>query len=177
MDIAAIKTELAGLLGSLLAIDRTTGLPYADPYREGETVRAYVQARFSLPETDLPAWIIFTNAATYPVPPDQTVERLARETRDMALCLYVSVAQSGTDGEAEAAVEPYIEMARNLIQSHPLLYDGILADIVPGIMRAYLVRDEGVVVLKYGMQNPIQYNGLRFTLRIEGYNEVLYGNE
>jgi hypothetical protein len=170
MDIKAIKTELAGMLATLSTLDPLTGLPTA------QHLRANAQAPMSLSETDLPTWIIYTGAASYPNPPDQTVDRLAKETRDFACCLYVQLTQAGIDGEAERLVEPYIEYSRNLFQSHPLLYDGNISDRVPGIMRAFLLRDEGVVVLSYG--NPVQkYDGLRFVLRMEGLNVVNYENE
>jgi hypothetical protein len=180
MDVKAVKTELAGMLGTLLAIDPLTGLPYTgtDPaYPAGLTVRANAQAPMSLAETDLPTWIIFSGNATYPNPPDQTVDRLAKETRDFVCCLYVCYSQTGIDGEAERKVEPYINAARALIQSHPLLYDGNISQIVPWIMRAYLIKDDGIVVLPYGASIPVKYNGLRFTIRVEGLNVVNYGNE
>ncbi len=107
---------------------------------------------------------------------DQTIDRLAHETRDFTCCMYGTYVQQGIDGESERVVEPYLDYARNLFQSHPLLYDGNLSDIVPGIMRAYLIRDDGIVVLPYG--NPAsRYTGLRFIVRVEGLNEVIYGNE
>ena len=170
MDLVAIKKEMAGMFATLFALDPLTRLPTT------QNLRAYAQAPMSIPETDLPVWVLFSGSATYPSPPDQTVNRLARETRDFICCLYVCMAQSGIDGEAERKVEPYLDYSRNLIQSHPLFYDGNVSDIVPGIMRAYLTKDEGVVVLQYG--NPVQkYNGLRFTIRVEGHNQVTYGNE
>ena len=170
MDIKAIKKELAGMLATLYVLDPLTGLPTS------QHMRANAEAPMSLADTDLPTWILFVGAGTYPVPPDQTVERLTKETRDILCCLYVNLTQAGIDGEAERVVEPYIDYARSLIQSHPLLYDGNISDIVPGIMRAYLVRDDGIVVLPYG--GPIQkYDGLRFVIRIEGLNESSYGNE
>lgn len=170
MDIKAIKTELAGMFATLFNLDPLTGLPTAQP------MRANAQAPMSIAETDLPTWILFTGGAVYPTPPDQTVDRLSKETRDFQCCLYVMLQTAGIDGEAERRVEPYIDYARNLIQSHPLLYDGNISDRVPGIMRAYVVRDEGIVVLPYG--NPVQkYDGLRFTIRVEGLNMVTYGNE
>jgi hypothetical protein len=170
MDIKAIKKELAGMFATLYKLDEITGLPTT------QHLRANAQAPMSLAETDLPTWILFTGSASYPNPPDQTVDRLAKETRDIMCCLYVCLQTAGIDGEAERKVEPYIDYSRSLIQSHPLLYDGNISDIVPGIMRAYLIKDDGIVLLPYG--NPAQkYDGLRFTIRIEGLNEVIYGNE
>lgn len=170
MDIKAIKIEMAGMFSTLFVLDPLTGLPTT------QALRANAEAPMSLAETDLPTFVIFTGSASYPVPPDQTVDRLAKETRDFSCCLYVCLAQAGIDGEAERKVEPYIDYVRNLIQAHPLLYDGVISDRVPGIMRAYLAKDDGIVVLPYG--NPVQkYDGLRFIVRVEGLNEVTYGNE
>ena len=177
MDLVRIKKELAKLLGTMLQIDPITGLPYTDPYMIGETVNSLAQAPMSLADIDLPIWIVFTGPASYPVPPDQSIGRLQSETRDFVCCLYGQLSQSGIDGEAERKLEPYLESARNLLQSHPLLYDGDISDIVPGIMRAYLVRDDGIVPLRYGSGEPVPYDGLRFIVRVEGKNLVNYGNE
>ncbi len=175
MEINKVKAAIAGMLGTLKQIDPLTGLPY-DPYSDlyGATVRANAEAPMSLADTDLPTWCIFAARATYPTPPDQSVNRLQSETRDFTCNLYVCLAQTGIDGEAERKVEPYLDAARNLIQGHPLFYDGNIADIVPGIMRAYLVSDDGIVTLTYGQS---RYNGLRFTIRVDGKNLVTYGNE
>lgn len=170
MDVKRIKTAFAGMLATLYNLDPVTDLPTA------QAMKAFAQAPMSLSETDLPTWVVFTGGASYPNPPDQTIDRLAHETRDFTCCMYGAYVQQGIDGEAERTVEPYLDYARNLFQSHPLLYDGNISDIVPGIMRAYLIRDDGIMVLPYG--NPAsRYAGLRFIVRIEGLNEVIYGNE
>lgn len=158
------------MLATLDVIDPKTGLPTT------RKMRAYAQAPMSLPETDLPLWAVYTGSAVYPSPPDQTIDRLAHETRDFMCCMYGCIVQSGIDGEAERKVEPYLDPSRNLFQSHPLIYDGNISDRVPGIMRAYLTRDDGLVVLPFG-DPTVKYLGLRFTIRIEGLNEVIYENE
>jgi len=178
MDIKGIKKELAGLMGTMLRVDPITGVPYtAPPAMIGARVKALSEAPMSLAETDLPTWLFYVGSAAYPAPPDQTVGRLSKETRDIVCCLYVCIAQAGIDGEAERKALPYMDVSRNLFQSHPLIYDGNISDRVPGIMRAYLVKDDGIVQLKFGTGEPITYDGLRYTLRFDGYNEVTYGNE
>lgn len=172
MDVKAAKTAIAGCLGTLQQMDSLTGLPYS-PVRY---VRSNAQAPFSISEPDLPTWIIFTGSANYPDPPDRTDGRLAREQRDFMACLYVCVANSGIDGEAERKVEPYLDPTRQLIQQHPLFYDNNIADIVPGILRAYPVRDDGIIQLRYG-QDTTLYLGLRFTIRVIALNANTYGNE
>ena len=166
MDIDAFKTSWAGLMRTMSVIDPATGLPTAD------FVRAYAQAPMSLAETDLPSWIFFTGPARYPVPPDQTYERLAKETRDFTARLYVLPAQAGIDGEAERRVQPYVDIARDLMQRHVQLWAGNPYDEPVGINRAYLVSDTGIVGnLVYG---KTQYAGIAFTVRVEAVNEVNY---
>lgn len=179
MDIKGVKKELAGMLGAMLQIDPVTGLPYTTPPElVGKKVTAYPQAPMSIDLTALPCWMIFSGPASYPVPPDRSEHRFAYETRDFDLVLYVAVAQAGIDGEAERKVEPYVEAARALIQSHALMYDGLPEDTVSGIMQVYPIRDEGVRGdLRYGQNDPNTYVGLRFILRVEGRNLMTYGNE
>jgi len=177
MDIKAVKTAVAGCLGTLLKIDPLTGLPYNDySYEFEQTVRSNAQAPMSIDSGDFPEWIIFAAAATYPDASNRNEGRLSKENRDFVACLYVCIAQAGIDGEAERRVEPYIEPARALFASHPLFYDGKIADIVPGIQRAYLLRDDGIVQMRYGQETTV-YNGLRFTFRVEALNIDTLGNE
>lgn len=167
MDIALFKKNWATLMATMFVIDPVTGLPTL------VHVKAFAQAPFALAEQDLPLWVFFTGPATYPVPPPQAVDRLYRETRDFTAAFYVTIAQSGVDGEAERVVEPYVDSARNLIQSHIQLWDGVDADRVPGIMRTFLVRDTGIGTLIYGQAVP-KYNGISYTVRVEADNEVKY---
>lgn len=165
MDLAKTKKAIAGMLSTLFVLD-SQGIPTL------QHVRANAEAPMSLADTDLPTWIIFTGAAQYFR--DRSVDRLSKEVRDFHLCLYVIQSQAGLDGEAERRVEPYLDYSRNLIQQHPLFYDGVIGDIVPGIQEAYLIKDDGIVILPFNNQ---KYDGLRFTVRVEGYNRVIYGNE
>lgn len=176
MDIAATKVALAGMLGNLFAFTFNTG---SQTYQLSATqhIRANAQAPMSLADSDLPTFILFTGPARYPSPPDQSMNRLAMETRDYIAALFVAYGQAGIDGEAERKVEPYVDYVRDQIQKHLLFYDGNQAHIVPGIMRAYLTGDDGIVTLRYGTGAPQNYVGLRYTIRVEGRNIVTYGNE
>ena len=130
---------------------------------------AYAQAPQTLADSDLPVWIIFTKAATYPVPPDSSEDRKWHETRDFDCKLFVEHGQAGIDGEAEAKVEPYLDPALTLIHNHPLLQSDTAPLLCPGIQRGYLVNDKGVTTLVYGKAGD-QYVGLWFTLRVEVLN-------
>lgn len=175
MDIAAFKKSWSVLLMTLPVIDPTTGLQKINPVDLTPMfTKAFPQAPFSLAEQDLPLWVLFTGPATYPVPPDQSQGRLAIETRDFTAVLYVAISQSGVDGEAERLVQPYVDNARDIIQSHIQLWDGVTADRVPGIQRAFLIRDSGINGnLIYGQPNP-KYVGISYTVRVENKNQVNY---
>jgi len=177
MDVKAVKTAFAGMLGNMLQLDPVTGLPYVAPSPNvGQKVRADADAPMSLADTDLPTWIIRVAGARYPNPPDQAENRLSHEDRDFELILFVCMAEFGIDGEAERKTEPYIDYSRNLIQSHPLIYDGKLADIVPWISRAFLLSDNGHAERRYTANGPF-YETISFTVRVEGRNRLTYGNE
>lgn len=178
MDIALFKTSWAGLLGTMLQIDPATGLPYAaPPSMVGSLVRANAQAPVSMAETDLPQWVLFTGQAKYPDPPDRSLNRLAKETREFTASLFVCVAQAGGSGEAERRVQPYVNAARDLLQKHPRLWDGNSLHNVPGILRTWIIRDTGITELRYGRSNPNRYLGLSFTVKVEALNEVAYASE
>lgn len=130
----------------------------------------------SLSEADFPTWIFFTGPASYPVPSDQTNKRLAKETREFTASLYVGIAQAGIDGEAERKVQPYVDSARNMIQRHARLWDGDPAHEVPGVQRAYLMRDSGVSVLRFG-DAAVRYLGVSYVIRVDVLNEVIYANQ
>jgi len=177
MDVKAVKMALSNMIGTLLAIDPLTGLPYVDPITHlptGKTVRSNPQAPFSLAETDLPTWISFTGPGTYPDPPDRVDNTLAHETRDFTAALYVCVAEAGIDGEAERKTEPYLDAVRKLIQQHAIFANNSLAETVPGILRTYPLRDDGLVQLRYGQSSTL-YLGLRFVIRVIGLNDNNYG--
>lgn len=167
MDIALFKLSVSGLLAQLYVLDES-GNPTA------RHINTKPEAPFSLNESDLPSWIILTRDATYPNPPEQTDDRLARETRDFELRLYVTLAQSGIDGEAERVVSPYVDYARNHIQKHVRLWDGNPYHEVPGLQRAYLLRDSGATTLRFGGSDKPLYLGVSYTVRVECLNEVLY---
>ena len=165
MDINKFVATWANLMGKMFVVDPNTGLVTT------QTIRANATAPFSLSETDLPTWCFFTGAATYPNPPDQSYGRLARETRDFTAVLYVCKIDTGVDGEAERRVRPYVDSARDQIQKHIQLWDGVDANRVPGIKRTYLIRDSGPGQIIYGSD---KFNGISYTVRVDADNEVDY---
>lgn len=173
MDITSFKSTFSTLLAKLPQFDPNTGEPY-DPMRY---CKSFAQAPMSLSEADFPTWIIFTRGGSYPNPPDQSDDRFASEIRDFECRLYVGLSQTGQDGERERWVQPYLDPARNLIQSHIQLYEPTVSSPTPGIQRGYLIRDGGVAVFKFNEPGPI-YMGLTFTVRVEAENKVVYvGNQ
>jgi hypothetical protein len=169
VDIEQLKLNLADMLGGLYVLDVSTHQPTT------VHTRAFAHAPFTLAETDLPLWVVFSRAATYPTPPPQTENRLYPEARDFELVLFVAVAQTGTDGEAEARTEPYIDYCRDWIQRHILLYEN--NPPVPWVQRSYLTRDTGSFVRKWAPNDPTQYIGVSYMVRVEGLNRVTYGSQ
>jgi hypothetical protein len=169
LDITLFKKSLAGLMSQLYVLD-VNGLPTT------QHMPAQAEAPASLTETDLPTWIFLTRAANYPNPPDQTQGRLAKETRDFDIRLYVTIAQTGIDGEAERDVEKYLDYSRNHIQSHTQLWDGDPAHRVPGLQRGWIVSDSGVAKMVYGSKDNPVYLGISFLLRVEFLNKVIYAS-
>jgi hypothetical protein len=170
VDIAKFMLSLQGLMSQLHVLD-------VDGNPTSRQLSAFAQAPFSLTETDLPTWIFVPRAATYPNPPDQTEDRLAKETRDFELRLYVTISQTGIDGEAQRQVEPYIDPARDHIQKHVRLWDGVPDHEVPGLMRAYLLNDTGVAKMIFGSADKPIYAGISYTVRVECLNLVEYANQ
>jgi len=170
MDIDRLFLSLAGLMSQLYVLD-VNGNPTS------QHMPARAQAPMSLTETDLPTWIFIPLPATYPNPPQQNEENLADETRDFDLRLYVTITQTGIDGEAQRRVQPYVDIARNHIQRHVRLWDGDPYHEVFGLQRAYLLRDTGPATLRYGIKDQPLFLGIAYTVRVECKNDISYANQ
>jgi hypothetical protein len=170
MDVGQFFDSLAGLMSQLYVLD-VNGVPTT------QHMNAKAQAPMSLTETDLPTWIFIPLNATYPSPPDQTMERFAKETRDFEIRCYVTISQSGIDGEAQRRVQPYIDIGRDHIQKHIRLWDGNPYNEVIGLQRAWLMKDSGVATLRYGSNDKPMFLGVSYTVRVECLNEVDYADQ
>ena len=132
--------------------------------------RAYANGPKSLPGTDLPIFVNFTGPANTDL--TGMGSGSGEEARTILMRLYVSAAQQGIDGEAEARCEPFFERVRDKLAARPSL--GLaLEDSGPmaGIMRASFLGDNGVVVMRYAGQD---YIGIEFRIQIEAIFEVTY---
>ncbi len=121
--------------------------------------RAYVWAPQTLADSDLPAFCTFAGPATV----NQTSDTFVEETRTWLMRLYVKPVLQGIDGEAEKAVEPFLEKVRNTFLSHPLLGNGSKDSALPWVKRAVWLGDGGIQVLSYAGQN---YLGVEFRLAV-----------
>jgi len=170
MDIDRFFDSLAGLMSQLYVLD-VNGNPTA------QHMPAKAQAPMSLTESDLPTWIFLPGRATYANPPQQTIDKADKETRDFDIRLYVTIAQTGIDGEAQRRVQPYVDIGRNHIQRHVRLWDGDPYHEVVGLQRAWLINDSGVATLKYGVADKPLYLGINYTVRVECLNAIDYANQ
>lgn len=121
--------------------------------------RAYVWAPQSLADTDLPAFCTFAGPATV----NSTSETFVEETRTWLMRLYIKPVLQGIDGEAEKAVEPFLERVRDAFLSHPLLGKNIRDSVLPWIRKTAWLGDSGIQVLSYAGQN---YLGSEFRLNV-----------
>ena len=168
MDVATFRLSVAGLIGQLYALDPATGLPTTT------LVTPYAHAPQSISETKLPCGIIFTGAGRYPNPPDQSMDRVARESRQFAIEFYLAMAEAGVDFQAEERAEPYLDYTRDWLQSHPQLWDGVPAHQPHGDQRAYTVSDSGLTSRLRFTTAEVKYLGIAYIVRVEEYNEVKY---
>lgn len=170
MDVGKFFDSLAGLMSQLYVLD-VNGNPTS------QHMNAKAQAPMSLTETDLPTWIFIPLQGTYPNPPEQNEASLAEENRDFEIRLYVTISQSGTDGEAQRAAQPYLDIGRDHIQKHVRLWDGDPYHEVPGLQRTWLLRDSGIATLKYGTADKPMYLGIAYTVRAKFWNAIEYANQ
>lgn len=168
MDIAAFRQSVAGLIGQLFVLDVNTGLPTTTP------MNAYARAPMSLSETKLPFGIIYSGAGRYPNPPDQTMDRLARETRQFAIEFYLEMAEAGVDFQAEERAEPYLDYTRNWLQSHVQLWDGDPTHLPIGIKRVYVLNDSGLTSRLRFTTATVKYLGIAYVVQVDADNEVNY---
>ena len=127
--------------------------------------RAYANAPQSLPPTDLPIIIPFAGPVVSPV---RISEELYSQVRQFILRLYVKPIQQGYDGEAEKAVEPFLDTVRDTFLAHPALGTGVYADLPDGIEEITWQGDNGISVLPYGGE----YLGAEFRLTVASLHQV-----
>ena len=169
MDVATFRESAAGLIGQLFVLDPTTGLPTATP------INALARVPKSIPDDKVPCTaIIISGAGRYPVPPPVTMDRLYPETRDFAIEFYIARAEAGVDFWAEEQAEPYLDYTRDWLQSHPQLWDGVLAHQPHGDQRAYTVSDSGLTSRLRFTTATVKYLGIVYMVRVEEYNKVNY---
>ena len=168
MDIATFRLSVAGLIGQLFVLDPTTGLPTLTP------MQAYARAPMSLSETKLPFGIVYTGAGRYPNPPDQTMDRLAKESRQFAIEFYLELAEAGVDFEAEIRSEPYLDYTRDWLQSHPQLWDGDPTHQTAGVERVYVLNDSGLTSRLRFTTATVKYLGVAYIVQVDAFNEVNY---
>lgn len=149
MNISAIKTRLAEIARTVSGIKR-----------------AYTNAPQSLPATDLPIFVPFAGQV---VNPHRISQELYGEGRQFILRLYVKHIQQGYDGEAEKAVEPFLDIVRDTFLAHPALGTGIYAELLDGIEEITWQGDNGISVLSFAGEN---YLGAEFRLTVATLHQV-----
>lgn len=121
--------------------------------------RAYVNAPASLPHADLPLFVNLIGAATY----TPLGETLYEETRAYIMRMYVKPFAQGIDGEAEAAVEPYLTAARDVFLSHPHLGNGTAGNTLDWVTGVQYQGDFGIAILPFANE---QFLGAEFRLNV-----------
>lgn len=121
--------------------------------------RVYEYAPQSLADSDLPAFCTFAGPASVTA----IGEDFHEETRTWLMRLYVKPVLQGIDGEAEKAVEPFLESVRDTFLAHPLLGKGVKDSVLDWMKRAVWLGDSGVQILSFAGQN---YLGVEFRLNV-----------
>ncbi len=144
--IADIKTRLAEIQAAIPGILRT-----------------HAQAPAAL--NDLPAFVNFTGAAQMRA----QGANYRQENRVFLMRLYAVHVQSGIDGEAERALEPFFESVPAAFLSHPSL--GMNGNLLPGILQTDFMGDNGVQVFEFAGE---RYLGVEFRLSVTRILGVVY---
>jgi len=168
MDIVRFRNSVGGLISQLFELDPTTGLPTATP------MTGYARSPLSLSETKIPCGVVYSGAGKYPDPPDQTVDRLAKEKRLFGIEFYLAMAEAGVDFQAEERAEPYLDYTRDWLQSHVQLWDGTPANQPIGIRRTYLLSDSGLTSKLRFTTATVKYLGIAYVVQVDAENEVTY---
>lgn len=133
--------------------------------------RADVEAPAALPLTDLP----YVNNFVGPVTDFSKIgDELAVETRSYVLRLYVKPAQSGYDGEAEKAVEPFLISFRDVFLSHPSLGLGTDSSDIDFVEKMDWLGDGGVMVFPIGEKEKIL--GTEFRISVKTIVPITFAN-
>jgi hypothetical protein len=130
--------------------------------------RAYAYAPKSLAGSDLPALLVFTGPGGGQLAASDTY----LDERGYLLRLIVRPVQSGVDGEAERACEPFFEPFRTALLSHAGLGLGLPdAGPLPGVLGVRYDGDSGTAVFVYAGQ---EYVGIEFRVSVTQMVEVNY---
>ncbi len=170
MDIKTFRLSVAGLIAQLFVLD-ANGSPTTTH------MTGLAHAPLSLGEDLIPAvGLILSMPARYPVPPDQSRDRVARETRDFLIEFYLDMAEAGVDFQAEETAEPYLDYTRDWLQKHIQLWDSDPTHQPKGVKRTYLVSDTGITSKLRYSTSTVKYLGVAYVVRVDADNEVKYAN-
>jgi hypothetical protein len=122
--------------------------------------RAYAEAPASLPETDLPIFVSFVGPVTGF---QKHGEQMGEEARTFILRMFVKAVQSGYDGDAERAVEPFVTSVRDTFLSHPALGLGTSASQIEWVTGMTWLGDGGITVLPFA---GIPYLGVEYRINV-----------
>lgn len=148
MSVVTVKSRLARIQAAIAGVRR-----------------AYAQAPLSLPDSDLPAFVNFTGAATH----ESRVggADVDAETRQYLMRLYVRKSGQGIEGEAERLCEPYFDLVRDAFMARPGL------EQLDHVQLARLLGDSGVSALSYAGE---MYIGIEFRLQVMELLSVTYAD-
>lgn len=128
-------------------------------------VRAYEDAPYSLPPTDLPAFVNFAGAAGYDYGAAD-IEGYVIVTREYRMRLLVAAVQTGIPGEAEALCKPFLTTVPAYFFARPSLGQ------VSMVQRARIVGDGGVQQFPWGLNEA--HIGIEFRLQVGEYVAIEY---
>ncbi len=150
MSVETVKAALATLQAQIAGV-----------------TRAYEDAPYSLPPSDLPAFVNFAAAAGYDYRAAD-VEGYVIVTREYRMRLLVAAVQTGIPGEAEALCKPFFTSVPVYFFARPSLGG------VSMVQMARIVADGGIQAFPWGQNEA--HIGIEFRLQVGEYVSIQYAD-
>lgn len=134
--------------------------------------KAYRHVPRVIQPSEVPAFITFTGSSTYDMA--GYGEEEFGEPRLYRMVLFIQEVGAGSEGKAEAAAEPYIELVQDYFNARPGIEDDSATAPRESVFDAQLVGDDGIQFRQYPPGDGQMYVAIEFRLLVTEIKDISY---